>query len=144
MSSKIIFHTSRLRYFLIYLMVTILLASIFLINKNDFLNVIIISMSLILLIIAEILTRANDLIIDDNNVTSQIGIFSRKRVVIHYSNISDVTINQSFIKRIFGIGEIHINTSGSEHKEILVKSYRSINLIHDMVVKRINAHKKKR
>ena len=144
MSSKIIFHTSRLNYFLIYLMVTILVASIFLIDKKDSLNVITISISLILLIIAEILTRSNDLIMDDNNITSQIGIFSRKRIVIHYSNISDVVVNQSFIKRISGIGEIHINTSGSEHKEILVKNYRSINLIHDMVVKRINAHKKKK
>ena len=143
MTKKVIFHTSRLRYFLIYLMVIILLVFSFIISKDDSFKILFIILSLVLVIIAEILTRANDLIIEENNITSEVGVLSKKIIRIHYFDISDVTIYQSFIQRILGIGDMHINSSGgSGQKEIVIKKIQDVNLVHDIITKRVHGHKK--
>ena len=142
MNSKAIFHTSRLRYFLIYLIVIILLVLSFIIYKEGSFKMPSIIISLILIIIAEILTRATDLIIEENHITNEVGVLSKKTIRVHYFDISDVTIDQSFIQRILGIGDIHINSSGgSGQKEIIIKKIQDVNLVHDIITKRMHRHK---
>ena len=143
MTPKVIFHTSRLRYFLIYLIVIILLVFSFIIYKDDSFKIPSIIISLILVIIAEILSRATDLIIEENNITNEVGVLSKKTIRIHYFDISDVTVDQPFIQRILGIGDIHINSSGgSGQKEIIIKKIQNVKLVHDIITKRIDTHKK--
>ena len=142
MNSRVIFHTSRLRYFLIYLIVIILLVLSFIIYKEASFKMPSIIISLILVIIAEIFTRATDLIIEEDHITNEVGILSKKTIRIHYFDISDVTIDQSFIQRILGIGDIHINSSGgSGQKEIVIKKIQDVKLVHDIITKRMHRHK---
>ena len=143
MDEKVMFHTSRLRYFLIYLIVIILLVLSFIIFKEDSFKMYSIITSLILIIIAEILTRAIDIKIETDYITNEIGVLSKKTIRIHYFDISDVTIDQSFMQRIFGIGDIHINSSGgSGQKEIVIRKIQDINLVHDIITKKMHKHKR--
>ena len=49
------------------------------------------------------------------------NLMSRKMTSINYSNIRDIHLRQSFTQRIFNIGDIYIDTSGSNKMEMIVK-----------------------
>ena len=137
-----VYHTSRLKYLLIYILIILILTFSFLIYKNQYTVNISIILSVFLLIITEITVRSNDLIIGDKEVINEIGVLSKKRVVIHYSNITDITFDQGFIQRIFGIGDVHINTGGSQHHEIILKSFSNVNEINNLVLEKIRGYKR--
>ena len=143
MSSKRIFHTSRLKYLLIYLIVIFLLILSFIVYKENSFKIYSIVLSLILIILAEMWSRGTDLIIEEDHLTSEVGILSKKIMRIHYFDISDVMVGQSFIQRILGIGNLHINSSGgSGQKEIVLKKIQKVKLIHEIITKKIHRYKK--
>jgi len=94
-------------------------------------------LSLVLLIILEIVVRSKDLIIEDHELINEIGVLSRKKIVIHYSNITDFPLINHFIQRIFGIGDVHINTGGTDQRELTLNNFSDINEIHDLISQKI-------
>jgi len=135
------YHPSRLRYILLYLLIIIIASFSFFIYKNEYSLYIGLSLIFILLLIIEIKVHSNHLIIKDYELTNQSGILSKKRIVINYSNITDFTIDQSFIQRIFGIGNIHIY-AGRDIRETIIKNFSNINKIHESILKKIRISQK--
>lgn len=50
------------------------------------------------------------------------GILSKTRVVIQYSKIQQVNINQSFLQRIINVYALDVDTAGSQDKEAVIKA----------------------
>lgn len=52
----------------------------------------------------------------------QKGIFNKKKVVVRFERIQQVNINQSFIKRLFDVYEVEIETAGSTKDEANIRA----------------------
>ena len=130
------YHSSRLKYTLLYLLIIIIASFSFLYRDNRYFLYTGLPLIFLLFLIKEIKVHSNHLIIKDQELINQSGILSKKRIVINYSNITNLTINQSFIQRIFGIGDLHVY-AGRDVRETVIKNFSNINKIHDSIVKKI-------
>lgn len=74
-----------------------------------------------LIILAEFYRRGNKYYITDKRVIHQFTFLSRKTSSVFYDKIQDVHFTQGLIGRIFGIGNVHINTAGTHLIEIIFK-----------------------
>ena len=52
----------------------------------------------------------------------QKGIFNKKKVIVRFERIQQVNINQSFIKRLFNVYEVEIETAGSTKDEAKIRA----------------------
>ena len=98
---------------------------------------ILIGFVLFLLVLFEIFIRSERLVIEDSTVILYKGIFSRNVMRISYNTISNVSVNQSFLERILGYGDIFIDTAGGPSAEIVLKKFQGAVKIEKMIEERI-------
>ena len=101
---------SRLYYFLDYVLGFILLFVFFI--------------GILLIILAELMRRANTYYITNKRIIHEFTFLSRKISSTTYNKIQDIHMTQNIIERIFGIGTIHLNTAGTHFIEIRFKGVK--------------------
>ena len=73
---------------------------------------------LLIIILAEVARRAETFYILDSGVSREYKLFSTAREFCEYNKIQNIKVSQSFINNIFGIGDVHIDTAGSDETEV--------------------------
>lgn len=71
-------------------------------------------LGLLILLYWYIKTRATSLTVSDHELLYEKGILSKERLAVSLRHVRSVQVNQSFINRILGVGEIEIKTAGDE------------------------------
>jgi uncharacterized membrane protein YdbT with pleckstrin-like domain len=71
-------------------------------------------LGLLILLYWYIKTRATSLTVSDHELLYEKGILSKERLAVSLRHVRSVQVNQSFIDRILGVGEIEIKTAGDE------------------------------
>ena len=139
------YRKSRWHYGWAYFLIAIsLFFSIFFYDKGqNTVSHLLTAIALILLIIFEFLIRVKKIILTKDSVKLREGIFSKRVVNTHYSDISDVGVHQSILQRILNYGNVGINTPGKEDVEIVLRNAVRPNKIHDLVTKQIERHRTK-
>jgi uncharacterized membrane protein YdbT with pleckstrin-like domain len=134
------FHFSRWKFWYGYLFVilSVLGAVWFYYKGGSVPALILVGFGLFLLVLLEFFIRAERLVIEDSTVILYKGIFSRNVMRISYNTISNVSVNQTFLERIFGVGDIFIDTPGGPSAEIVLKKFHSPVKIEKMIDERIN------
>ncbi|MBU2639353.1 MAG: PH domain-containing protein [Nanoarchaeota archaeon] len=74
-----------------------------------------------LIVLSEFIRRGNKYYITDKRVIHEFTFLSRKTSSALHEKIQDVHFSQGLIQRMFGIGNIHINTAGSDMMELKFK-----------------------
>ena len=77
------YHSSRLKYTLLYLLIIIIASFSFLYRDNRYFLYTGLPLIFLLLLIIEIKVHSNHLIIKDQELINQSGILSKKRIVIN-------------------------------------------------------------
>lgn len=80
-----------------------------------------IALGILVFVFGEILRKAETYYILDNSVAKGYMFFSSYRKVVLYKNIQNIEVNQSFLERIFGVGDVGFDTSGSHDMEVEFK-----------------------
>jgi len=132
------FHISRWRYWLGYLVVFMLVIATIWFNDRaaDVAAWIMGLLGLVLLVVLEIMIRIDTLIVKDDALEHRIGILSRNVTRITYNSISNVSTNQTLFQRIFGFGDVYIDTPGQtpgREFEIVLKGFARPNKIEQLV-----------
>ncbi|TLZ53268.1 MAG: PH domain-containing protein [Methanobacteriota archaeon] len=89
---------------------------------------------LVELLNAEIRRRTIQYVITDNRIIRKDGIVRKRTMEIPFTQIERVELEQGLIQRLFGYGDLVLDTG--EDTEVLA-SLRHVRLIHDEVVKHI-------
>ena len=71
-------------------------------------------LGLLLLLYWYIKTRATALTVTEHELLYEKGILSKERLAVSLRHVRSVQVNQSFINRILGLGEIEIKTAGDQ------------------------------
>ncbi|ODS00565.1 hypothetical protein AUC68_15075 [Methyloceanibacter methanicus] len=71
-------------------------------------------LGLLLLLYWYIKTKATCLTVTENELMYEQGILSKERLSVSLRHIRSVQVNQSFLNRILGVGEVIIATAGDE------------------------------
>jgi len=71
-------------------------------------------LGIILLLYWYIKCQATSLTITDNELLYEKGILSKERLAVSLRHVRLVQVNQIFLNRIFGVGEVIIATAGDE------------------------------
>lgn len=58
---------------------------------------------------------SNQFMLDEFSVHVRTGIFNRKEIAIPYRQIQDVSLEESYIERMFGVVELSVFTAGHEN-----------------------------
>lgn len=56
----------------------------------------------------------------DRKLIEEVGIFSKDVKTVRYDNITDTHLDKDFMERIFGLGDLRINTAGSDLQEVVL------------------------
>jgi len=99
--------------------------------------------ALLFLVTFEVLIRMNNFAIEDREVSYVEGILSKKIVRVHYANVSDVTVEQSFLQRVLGFGDVHISTPGTDVKEIFLHGFSWPGKIGKLITDKVHEHRRK-
>lgn len=78
--------------------------------------------------------------IHNDKITQETNLFGTKRKSVPYSNVTDVTYNQSAIQSMFNVGTIKLNTSGSDDKAIKIQYVDDSEKIYEELSTHINNH----
>ena len=71
-------------------------------------------LGLLLLLYWYIKNKATSLTVTENELLYEQGILSKERLSVSLRHIRSVQVNQSFLNRILGVGEVIIATAGDE------------------------------
>ena len=77
-----------------------------------------IASGIFIILLTEILLMRNRLDIETNKITQITGLVSKQSKSVYYEDMTDMTVNQSIIGRIFGFGTLQIDTAGTGGYEI--------------------------
>lgn len=105
--------SSRKSYFSMYLMALIVIGILFYLYLNDYeintLSLIVSGLFVLFCIkYVEYLVLSDWWAITNSSIIQSKGIFNKNVREVDFSSISDLDIEQPFIKRIFGYGNVHI------------------------------------
>lgn len=89
--------------------------------------------------IAEVLRRSDLYVLTDQRIIERVGIFNVKENSMEWRNVANYTFTQSFGEKIFGMGTIHLYSSGGvEHKaELAIKKTSHISRLKPFLDKLI-------
>lgn len=80
--------------------------------------------TIIILALIALAATFKTVIISEEGVTWEKGVFSRETTFVPYQEISDFKYSQPLLERAFGVGTLFINTAGSPSTEIVVRSLK--------------------
>jgi len=61
----------------------------------------------------------------DRKVIEERGVFSKRFITVHYGKITETRLQQRFYERIANIGDIQINTAGTDSVEMVLEGLRN-------------------
>lgn len=76
--------------------------------------------------------------ITSEQVILRYGILNQTTESTTYSNITDVTMNKAFNERIFGVGDIHVNTAGHDGEAIVLNGLKNPEKYKRMIENNVN------
>lgn len=103
---------------------------------NVFLPLVMAGLALLLFFYAELRRILRRYMVFENRAARREGILSKRIQYMPYNKVERVELNQSIIKRIFGIGDIVIDT-GEDH--IVFKAVRHPAKVERLVSERVTA-----
>lgn len=72
----------------------------------------------------ELIRRSHNYYLTNKRIIYDYTFMSRKITSINYNNVRNIDLKQSFIQRIFNIGNLYIDTSGSSGTEMIIKGIK--------------------
>jgi uncharacterized membrane protein YdbT with pleckstrin-like domain len=81
-------------------------------------------------------TRMVSLTIDSDHITEERGILSRARRTVDLSKIQDVTVKQTIVERILGLGDLHLESAGQNSATIVMEGIDSPRAVADLILAR--------
>lgn len=137
------FHTSRWKYWPGYFVVVLFLAVLVwaIVSSNFGIVVLLLALALVVLLVIEVYVHRVRVVISKHDIAMHVGVLSKKVVRVHFSNISDVSIEQSFLERLFNVGTVRVNTSGTDQTEMTIKHVSSPGKIERTIAEQLHRHK---
>ena len=77
-----------------------------------------ISIGILIVVLGELVRRAETFYVTLDGVTQEYKFLSTSRKSAEYRRIQNIEVRQSIIENIFGIGNIHFDTAGSDQAEV--------------------------
>lgn len=90
----------------------------------------------------EIYRRSNVYIISDTRLVHQFSFLSHKTSTVFYEKIQDISLTQSFLERVFSLGDIHVTTSGTNQVELVFKGIRKPKNLKNLIVNKMIAQRR--
>ncbi|MFH1608862.1 MAG: PH domain-containing protein [Patescibacteria group bacterium] len=91
---------------------------------NIMVGAIIILISIFVFLMGEISRRAETFYVLESGVAREYKLLSTSRKFVEFEKIQNMEVNQSFGQKIYGIGDIHFDTAGTDKVEV---SFPNIN-----------------
>src|SRR3989338_776103 len=158
------YHVSRIVFLLRYIILTALIifgVVMYLLNYSYALYVSSIGLGILGFILLEFRIRSNKISTEGEGIIIESGTFSKSKVRVNYSNISDIRINQTVFQRMFGYGDIEIGVPGSFLQQnfsgrgdirietkglypgIILKKFQKVNTIENIILSNIRSRKQR-
>ncbi len=88
---------------------------------------------LVYLLFTDLLRRAHKYLITNKGVIYEFSFISKNRSSALYDRIQYMYFKQGIIERIFGVGELHISTSGTKSIEIVFSGIKNPGKVKKMI-----------
>lgn len=133
------FRISRMRHILLYsLAAALLIFGIWLYDGATDGNAYIVAwtlsiVSITLILALEIAIRCERITLTEHEIEHRIGILSKKIIRTNYHSISNVNLHQTILQRVFGFGDVYIDTPGGTGYEIILRGFSGAPKIEQMI-----------
>ena len=79
---------------------------------------------ILIFILAEVFRRAETFYVLESGVAKEYKLLSTYRKFAEFGKIQNMEVNQSFLENILGIGTIHLDTAGTDEREVSFRGAR--------------------
>ena len=93
--------------------------------------------TIIIFLIWYIKIKSKKLTITENDILLEVGLLSKRRTAIQIRKVRSIVVNQTFMDRIFGVGEISVYTAG-DLPEIVEKGLPDPNKVDEIIKQKQN------
>jgi len=83
--------------------------------------------------------RTTNYYIGEEGLMREFKFLAVKRTFVSYDDIEQLSVTQSILQRIFGVGDIEVNTAGSHGIELEFNNIRNPHLAENYIRQRIEA-----
>ena len=86
-----------------------------------------------IVIVAVLIIKAREYVIQPHRVVAKSGILYRKQVSVVFSKVDHINISQGPLNKIFGTGNVSVNTTGSSKPEIVIRNIKDFRHFYDVL-----------
>lgn len=83
--------------------------------------------------------RSNYLALTRRSIVRREGVFHKNERAVPLNQVQDISINYGFVRRMFGLGDIRIETAGSNQTEIIMHDVDAPDTFRSHVFEAIDA-----
>ncbi len=112
----------------IIIIICAVIASIIVLVASEIIGGVLISLfviwalAIILWLTASVAEKFKTIELGEGGLTVKTGVLSIKTTIIAYKQIANLHIKQGLLDRIFGVGTVELDTSGTNRVEIIIRS----------------------
>ena len=88
-----------------------------------------------ILILATMIIRAREYVIQPHRVVAKSGILYKKQVSILFAKVDHINLSQGNLNRIFRTGNVSVNTTGSSRPEMVIRNLKDFRQFYDILKK---------
>jgi membrane protein YdbS with pleckstrin-like domain len=92
---------------------------------------------LLVIAVTEALRRAERYVVMDNGVMREFKFLAVSRTFVEYGQIANIHVDQNIIDRVFGIGTVAMDTSGSNNVELHFRHIKNPHEVELMIRGRV-------
>ena len=159
------YHVSRFTFFAHYVVVALLIAggaAAYASGMSYAIYASAFGLAVLIIAVSELRIRSNKIILANDVVIIESGVFSKNSTRINYGNITDIRVQQTFLQRAFRYGDIEMGVPGSFlqqnfsgkgdvkvdaaglHPGVTLRKFQNIRSIEKSVLSRVSEHHKTR
>ena len=86
-----------------------------------------------IVIVAVLIIKAREYVIQPHRVVAKSGILYKKQVSVVFSKVDHINISQGPLNKIFGTGNISVNTTGSSRPELVISNIKDFRHFYDVL-----------
>jgi len=80
------------------------------------------------MLVAFIRSKFYSIELEEQVITYKAGIFSTKKVIIPYSKVTEASFTQTLFQRLFGVGNLNVDTAGGSNVAIHLNDVKQADL----------------
>lgn len=77
--------------------------------------------------------------VKEDLIVQEVGVIARKTSEVHPADVRNISVDQTLIQRLLGVGDVHFATAGTADYDLIMKNIAGPAWVRDQIYQRVHA-----